>query len=55
MRFEPTTSVIPVHRSSQLSYEAHCMVAYFCMFKIKDCSLASDVDCSELHVVLEAV
>ena len=26
-----------------------------CIFKITDCSFATDVDCSELHVVMEAV
>jgi len=26
-----------------------------CIFKIKDCSLVTDVDCSELHVLKEAV
>jgi len=26
-----------------------------CIFKIKDCFLATDVDCSELHVAVEAV
>ena len=26
-----------------------------CILKIKDCSLATDVDCSELYVVVEAV
>ena len=26
-----------------------------CIFKIKDCSRATDVDCSQLHVLMEAV
>jgi len=30
-------------------------VICICIFKIKDCSLASDVNCSKLHVVMEAV
>ena len=30
-----------------------CISIY--IFKIKDCSLVTDVDCSELHVVMEAV
>ena len=31
------------------------MYISICIFKIKDCRLATDVDCSKLHMVMEAV